>query len=84
MADVEMLRNYLDGSLAYQSYYQYLASDINEDGIINQNDLDALESFVYGEIHPATGKHNGVDAPKMTTFSSPSDKYDDWISIPFG
>ena len=36
IADVEMLRNYLDGSLAYQSYYQYLASDINEDGIINQ------------------------------------------------
>ena len=82
IADVEMLRNYLDGSLAYQSYYQYLASDINEDGIINQSDLDALESFVYGNTSGLPGKHQWYLIPKNTAFSDPSDvlNYDDWAS----
>lgn len=80
--DVEMLRNYLDGSINYQSYYQYLASDINEDGIIDNSDLEALENFVVGTTSAMPGKQQWYVIPRNTAFAHPEDvlKYSDWSS----
>ncbi|MEZ4910041.1 MAG: T9SS type A sorting domain-containing protein [Saprospiraceae bacterium] len=78
--DVEMLRNYLDGSNTYQSYYQYLASDINEDGIIDDSDLELLENFVMGSTSALPGKHQWYVIPNSTAFTYPDDvlQYQNW------
>jgi len=46
--DVELLSYFLDGLVTFQSYIQYLASDIDEDGDVDRDDLTALTAFVNG------------------------------------
>lgn len=47
--DVDILTAYLDGSYLFTNMYSYLAADVNEDGEINQIDLDILKELNSGE-----------------------------------
>lgn len=54
-ADLQLLRRLVAGDIVFQSYHQYLASDINEDGTIDNQDILLLESFLQGNIDEIPG-----------------------------
>jgi hypothetical protein len=56
-ADVELLTKFLLGELTFTSYPQYLAADVDENGVINIEDQNTLMRFVTGQISKLPGQH---------------------------
>jgi hypothetical protein len=71
--DVELLTKYLLGEVKFTSYHQYLASDINEDGVIDITDQNILMSFVTGQIKVLPGVHQWYILDAKKSFAKPQD-----------
>lgn len=71
--DIILLKKFLDGEVVFSSYHQYLASDIDEDGDIDQNDLSLLTDFVDRKIETLPGSHQWYLLNAAAVFSSPAD-----------
>ena len=71
--DVELLTKFLLGEVTFQSYYQYLASDINEDGKIDVADQNLLMAFVTGQSQQLPGSHQWYLLDARATFAHPED-----------
>ena len=71
--DIELLSKFLKGELVFNSYHQYLASDINEDGIIDTIDQKILTSFVSRQIDTFPGKNQWYLLDAKATFEKPED-----------
>lgn len=71
--DVELLTKYLLGEITFSSYHQYLASDINEDGVIDITDQNLLMEFVTGSIAKLPGDNQWYLLDKKATFAKPED-----------
>ncbi len=71
--DVELLNDFLQGKVKFLSFHQYLASDINEDGIIDDTDKQILEDFVNGIIPELPGDHQWYLLDKNATYAQPED-----------
>ena len=59
--------------LKFLSYHQFLASDINEDGVIDDTDKQILEDFVSGKINVLPGNHQWYLLDKNFTYTNPED-----------
>ncbi|MCO6462792.1 MAG: hypothetical protein J5I52_01455 [Saprospiraceae bacterium] len=70
--DVGILDNFIKGNIIFPSYYQYVAADINEDGVIDENDLDLLKDFVDGTIDTLVGNQWFL-LDKNVSFTNPED-----------
>lgn len=71
--DVELLTKYLLGEITFSSYHQYLASDINEDGVIDIADQNLLMEFVTGSIQTLPGDNQWYLLDKKATYTKPED-----------
>lgn len=71
--DVLLLSDYIAGKIKFFSYHQYLASDINEDGIIDEADKQILDDFVKGIITVLPGDHQWYLLDKNATYTNPED-----------
>jgi hypothetical protein len=71
--DVELLTKYLLGEITFSSYHQYLASDINEDGVIDIADQNLLMEFVTGSIQILPGDNQWYLLDKKATYTKPED-----------
>ncbi|MBK9735710.1 MAG: hypothetical protein IPO92_12380 [Saprospiraceae bacterium] len=71
--DVELLTKFLLGEVTFTSYYQYLASDIDENGIIDIRDQNILMEFVTGARQVLPGMHQWYLLNKKATFAKPDD-----------
>ncbi|MFN8338077.1 MAG: hypothetical protein U0T36_03580 [Saprospiraceae bacterium] len=71
--DVELLTKFLLGDVTFTSYHQYLASDINEDGIVDINDQNILMEFVTGTRANLPGKFQWYLLDKKATYTKPED-----------
>lgn len=69
--DVELLTRFLLGEVSFTSYPQYLASDVNEDGLINNTDLNLLMDFVNGVTDTLPGTYSWYVLDKNADFSPP-------------
>jgi hypothetical protein len=59
--------------VTFTSYHQYLASDINEDGIVDINDQNILMEFVTGTRANLPGKFQWYLLDKKATYTKPED-----------
>ncbi len=82
--DVELLTKYLLGDLEYTEYYQYLASDVNEDGKIDLADLNLLIEFVSKQIEVLPGQNNWYLLDKKVSFTKPIDVLKPGLSLEVG
>lgn len=71
--DVALLSDFIDGKVQFFSFHQYLASDINEDGIIDDVDKQILEDFVQGVITELPGDYQWYLLDKNATYQQPED-----------
>ncbi len=71
--DVELLTKFLLGEVTFMSYPQFLASDVNEDGVINNTDLTLLMDFVNGVTNELPGDNAWYVLDKKATFTNPED-----------
>jgi len=71
--DVELLTQYLLGQVTFMSYPQFLASDVNEDGVIDNTDLTILMDFVNGVIDELPGDKQWYVLDKNATYTNPED-----------
>ena len=71
--DVELLTRFLLGEVTFSSYHQYLASDINEDGVINVQDQNLLMAFVTGDSTSLPGIHQWYLLDRKATYTQPQD-----------
>ncbi|MBK9254211.1 MAG: T9SS type A sorting domain-containing protein [Saprospiraceae bacterium] len=56
--DAEALTQFLLGEKAFDSPYQYLAADIDENGVIDLQDLNSLMQFVTKQTNSLPGENN--------------------------
>ncbi|MFZ1750449.1 MAG: T9SS type A sorting domain-containing protein [Saprospiraceae bacterium] len=71
--DVLVLEKFLTGEIKYNTYHQYLASDINEDHKVDTADLNILRQFVAGSINTLPGKYQWYLFDKKFTVADPKD-----------
>jgi hypothetical protein len=71
--DVELLTKYLLGEVIFTSYHQYLAADIDENGVIDIQDQNALIAFVTNTVDTLPGKNQWYILPSTTTFNPAKD-----------
>lgn len=71
--DYKLLEKFLNGEIQYFNYYQYLSSDVNEDGVIDVEDYNILKAFVNGEIDALPGDNLWYLLDKNANFDSPED-----------
>lgn len=71
--DVELLTKYLLGEVSFNNYLQYLAADIDEDGVIDIEDQNILMQLVTGEIVKLPGENQWYVLDKKATFVNPAD-----------
>jgi hypothetical protein len=71
--DVILLSKYLAGELTFGSFHQYLASDIDENGRIDHEDLNTLTAFVEKRITSLPGASQWYLLDAMSTYTNPAD-----------
>lgn len=71
--DVEALTKFLLGQSSFESPYQYLAADLNEDGKVDTEDLSALIKFVTSKAEGLPGNHKSYIISAGQKFDTPSD-----------
>ncbi len=71
--DVEVLTKYLLGDISFNNYLQYLAADIDEDGVIDIEDQNIFMEFVTGVITELPGENQWYLLDKKATFANPAD-----------
>ncbi|MBC7885098.1 MAG: hypothetical protein H7X99_06460 [Saprospiraceae bacterium] len=71
--DVELLTKFLLGEVTFSSYYQYLAADIDENGVINIVDQNILMEFVTDVRTTLPGNYQWYLLDKKATFVNPQD-----------
>lgn len=71
--DVELLTKFLLGEVTFMSYPQFLASDVNEDGLIDNTDLNILMDFVNGVVDTLPGDNPWYILDKNAGFAQPDD-----------
>ncbi len=70
-ADVEILTKYLLGEVQFLSYPQFLASDIDENGVIDIKDQNALMAFVTNSVDSLPGKTQWYILDASKTYADP-------------
>lgn len=71
--DVELLTKFLLGEVTFSSYHQYLASDIDENGKVNADDLNALMKFVLLEVDSLPGSNQWYLLDAAASFGAADD-----------
>ena len=71
--DVQLLARFLTGDIRYNSYHQFLASDVNEDGLVDTKDYQFLSDFVAGILDTLPGKNQWFLLDNRAVFNQPED-----------
>ncbi|MBK7635794.1 MAG: hypothetical protein IPJ13_17065 [Saprospiraceae bacterium] len=71
--DVLLLQKFLAGEITFSSYQQYLASDIDENGSIDEADLQALTDLVEKRIAGLPGSFQWFLLDTKAAYPNPSD-----------
>ncbi|MBK9566636.1 MAG: T9SS type A sorting domain-containing protein [Saprospiraceae bacterium] len=71
--DVLLLQKFLAGEITFSSYQQYLASDIDENGRIDETDLQALTDLVEKRIAGLPGSFQWFLLDTKAAYPNPSD-----------
>jgi hypothetical protein len=48
--DMTLIANHIDGTSQFTNPYQYIAADVNNDGMIDQSDVDEVEQLISNQI----------------------------------
>ena len=66
--DVELLTRFLLGDTTFDSPYQYLAADVDENGIIDIQDMTTLMQYITGQIERLPGSNDFIVFNKNQQF----------------
>jgi len=69
-ADIPVIRRHLDGSVPFTDVWQYMAADVDLDGIITTADIDLIRDFILGIVNNLPDAWRFMEKEKYDSYQS--------------